>query len=115
MYVHVCARALVMTSPANCPPQPVGMFITKCIQLYEMTVLRHGLMTVGPTGGGKTCALRTLQAAMTSIAGKKDNSPADAARCVHLLWISLQPDHSSMLDTRAERKKFNCSQLRLKS
>ncbi|KPA79969.1 putative dynein heavy chain [Leptomonas pyrrhocoris] len=47
--------------------QPTEMFVKKCVQLYEMSVLRHGQMAVGPTMGGKTCATRVLQAAMTEL------------------------------------------------
>jgi dynein heavy chain len=47
--------------------QPVPNFITKCIQLYETTVVRHGLMLVGPTGGGKTSCYRALANAMTQL------------------------------------------------
>ena len=41
--------------------QAVGSFVAKCIQLYETTLVRHGLMLVGPTMGGKTVCYRVLQ------------------------------------------------------
>ncbi|KAG8459526.1 hypothetical protein KFE25_012861 [Diacronema lutheri] len=47
--------------------QPVDAFIAKCIQLYEVTVLRHGLMLVGPTGGGKSCNKDALALALGSL------------------------------------------------
>ena len=47
---------------------PLG-FIHKCIQLYETTVVRHGLMLVGPTGSGKTKCYEVLQGASTSLKG----------------------------------------------
>ena len=33
---------------------PTEAFLFKCIQIFEVSVLRHGLMTVGPSGGAKT-------------------------------------------------------------
>ena len=47
--------------------QPVEAFINKVIQLFETTIVRHGLMLVGPTMGGKTCCYRALQSAMTKL------------------------------------------------
>ena len=47
--------------------QPVEIFETKILQLYEMTIVRHGLMLVGPTGGGKTSGYRCLANAMSLI------------------------------------------------
>ncbi|XP_059505480.1 dynein axonemal heavy chain 1 [Stegostoma tigrinum] len=52
----------------------VDGFVTKCIQLYETTVVRHGLMLVGPTGSGKTKCYEVLAAAMSALKGQMSNS-----------------------------------------
>jgi len=41
--------------------QSAPWFVGKVIELYEMIVVRHGLMLVGPTGGGKSSNLHTLE------------------------------------------------------
>ena len=48
---------------------PTEAFLFKCIQIYEVSVLRHGFMTVGPSGGAKTCALHVLNDAMKDLDG----------------------------------------------
>jgi dynein heavy chain len=47
--------------------QPTQPFIDKIIQLYDTIQVRHGLMLVGPTGGGKTCDYKVLSQAMTAL------------------------------------------------
>ncbi|XP_060076356.1 dynein axonemal heavy chain 1-like, partial [Ylistrum balloti] len=49
-------------------------FIHKCIQLFETTVVRHGLMLVGPTGSGKTKCYDVLKQACSALQGEE--SPA---------------------------------------
>ena len=46
-----------------------------------MTVVRHGMMLVGPTGGGKTRVLRSLQAAMSKV---QDDPAFDKVRVYRL-------------------------------
>jgi dynein heavy chain len=50
--------------------QPNEAFIKKCIQVYETIVVRHGLMVVGPSGGGKSSCLRVLQKSLGNLQGQ---------------------------------------------
>ncbi|KAI9224248.1 dynein heavy chain and region D6 of dynein motor-domain-containing protein [Blastocladiella britannica] len=43
----------------------VPRFVDRIIQFYDTTRVRHGVMLVGPTGGGKTVAYQVLAAAMS--------------------------------------------------
>lgn len=47
--------------------QSTQPFIDKILQLYDTIQVRHGLMLVGPTGGGKTCNYKVLSSAMTAL------------------------------------------------
>lgn len=47
--------------------QNTQVFIDKIQQLYDTIQVRHGLMLVGPTGGGKTQNYQVLQHALTAL------------------------------------------------
>jgi dynein heavy chain len=42
-------------------------FTEKVIQLYDTIQVRHGLMIVGPTGGGKTSIYNVLRQALSRL------------------------------------------------
>ncbi|XP_065194434.1 dynein axonemal heavy chain 1-like [Sycon ciliatum] len=63
-------EASIRTCTINSGLKDVDNFITKCIQLYETTVVRHGLMLVGPTGSGKTQCYRVLKKALSALKGQ---------------------------------------------
>ena len=58
----------ISASCAHFNVQEAELFIQKIVQLYDTIQVRHGLMIVGPTGGGKSSNYRVLQHAMTSLA-----------------------------------------------
>ncbi|XP_076263714.1 dynein heavy chain at 16F [Rhynchophorus ferrugineus] len=47
--------------------QPESCMILKVIQLYETMIVRWGVMLVGPTGGGKSTILKTLNWSLTKM------------------------------------------------
>ncbi|KAJ3068328.1 Dynein heavy chain 6, axonemal [Podochytrium sp. JEL0797] len=53
----------------------VDSSITRICQLYETMKIRHGVMLVGPTGGGKTTCYEILRDASTRLKEKYPNNP----------------------------------------
>ena len=73
--------------------EPVEGFVNKCIQLYETTVVRHGLMLVGPTVSGKTKCSQVLSNALTRLKGE-DSISGGVYEEVHV--FCLNPKSISM-------------------
>ncbi|KAL2653371.1 hypothetical protein R1flu_021499 [Riccia fluitans] len=53
--------------------QPTPVFLEKIFQLYEMILVRHGLMLVGYSYGAKTECYRVLAAALTDMKTANEN------------------------------------------
>ena len=49
--------------------------VHKIIQFYETMVVRHGVMLVGPTGGGKTTCYEVLKEALTKLSIDEADDP----------------------------------------
>jgi len=47
--------------------QVAPWFVGKVVELYEMIVVRHGLMLVGPTGGGKSSNMNVLAKTLSDL------------------------------------------------
>lgn len=61
-----------------CPPrlfQSPPLLGMQTTQLYEMIVVRHGLMLVGQPFSGKSCSLKMLGAALTELAEAGQTGP----------------------------------------
>jgi len=65
--------------------QPIPLFLRKNIELYEMICVRHGLMVVGPTGGGKSNNIRCLEAALNILKSRGVQGEKMEATVVHHL------------------------------
>ncbi|KAF5834888.1 hypothetical protein DUNSADRAFT_8192 [Dunaliella salina] len=57
-------RAALTQNAVRMNLKPLPSFLDKAIQLYEMIIVRHGLMLVGHSFGMKTSAIRVLAAAL---------------------------------------------------
>lgn len=62
-------RAAMVAACARRNLQPVEAFLQKCIELYETTLVRHGMMVVGDADAGKSSVLGVLADALNSLEG----------------------------------------------
>ncbi|CAM9110379.1 unnamed protein product, partial [Ectocarpus fasciculatus] len=69
--------------------------MTKTIQLYEMVLVRHGVMVVGQTCSGKTSTIHSLAKAMTK--ANTDYGAADKFEKVQILTINPKSVTSGQL------------------
>ena len=61
------AKAAILKALAEKGLQEVPSQMEKIMQLYDTLKVRHGMMLVGPTGGGKSTIYQTLATALTHL------------------------------------------------
>ena len=70
--------------------QPLPTFFEKIIQLYEMIIVRHGLMIVGESFGMKSSCISVLAAALGDLCDQKLNNE------FHVKYYCINPKSVSM-------------------
>jgi dynein heavy chain len=60
-------RTAMTEAAAEQKLQPVKEFFVKVLELWEMIIVRHGVMVVGLPFSGKTCNLRVLASALAKL------------------------------------------------
>ena len=73
-------------------------FMLKVVQLFETFSIRFGVMTVGPTGGGKSVVAHTLAASMTLL---RERAPS----------VDWKPDIQTVRITTLNPKAINIAEL----
>lgn len=66
-YDHLRSAAQLACADTAINIEPVPAFMEKVIQLYEMLIVRHGLMIVGPPLAGKTMSWKVLAQTLTTL------------------------------------------------
>jgi len=80
--------------------QKVDYFIEKIIQLYEMILVRHGLMVVGLPFSGKTSAINVLAGRKKYKLTKRKNSYLNMLLLLQLFSIFFILDSLGLLNER---------------
>ncbi|GAB1605440.1 dynein axonemal heavy chain 6 isoform X2 [Argonauta hians] len=62
--------------------EAVDSMVKKVIELHETMLIRHGVMLIGPTGGGKTTIYQTLQSVLTSLSEAEEEGSNSVYRPV---------------------------------
>lgn len=71
---HLAVRAAIITELEKKDLQKPDSFMLKIIQLLETMIVRHGVMTVGTTGTGKTTLTEILAKALTELSKSEEHS-----------------------------------------
>mmetsp|Transcript_4718 Transcript_4718/g.3245 ORF Transcript_4718/g.3245 Transcript_4718/m.3245 type:complete len:129 (+) Transcript_4718:275-661(+) len=84
-------------------------------QLYDTCRVRHGLMIVGPTGGGKTCNYQTLAHAMTELREEEDFEKVNyhivnpKSVTMGQLYGDIDPQTNEWIDGVLAKKVADCA------